>query len=536
MSTSPCYFRSSERHWLLLLALPLLALALFRDSLDYLVGQWFAAEEYSHGVLIPLLVALLIWCEKNRIAREPFAGHWPGLLLLLGGLALNLLGELTTLYVLSHYALVFVALGLVLLVLGLPVFKLVLVPLLFLVFAIPLPHFLNRALSSELQLLSSQIGVAVIRWCDISVYLEGNVIDLGSLKLQVVEACSGLRYLFPLLTLAVICAYFFRAEPWKRGLLVLSSVPVTVLMNSLRIGLIGVTVEYWGKDLAAGFLHDFEGWFVFMACGVILVAEMWLLNRISRQPLPWPEAFRIPLPAPLPEGTVYARRRLPPQYWPALALLLLALGLSALVRQRDEIPVPRSPFAEFPLHLEGWTGHPRQLEQEYLDVLKFDDYILADYLPRQPAPATGPNRELPTAAASAPVNFYSAYYASQRKGESVHSPRSCIPGGGWAIRSLEQRRVATGAAALEVNRLLIQKGDERQLVYYWFQQRGRRLTSEYAVKWYLFWDALTRHRSDGALVRLITPAPPAEDVAGADRRLTEFLQAAIGPLARFVPD
>ena len=89
---------------------------------------------------------------------------------------------------------------------------------------------------------------------------------------------------------------------------------------------------------------------------------------------------------------------------------------------------------------------------------------------------------------------------------------------------------------MQVNRLLIQKGEDRQLVYYWFQQRGRVMTNEYLIKWYLFWDALTMNRSDGALVRLITPSPRGEDLATADQRMTGFLQRVVGRLPKYIPD
>ena len=147
-------------------------------------------------------------------------------------------------------------------------------PLLFLLFMIPLPNFLYNNLSAQLQLLSSELGVAVIRLFDIGVYLEGNVIDLGTYKLQVVEACSGLRYLFPLTSLAFLMAYLFKAAAWKRIVIFLSSIPITLLINSFRIGVIGVLVEYWGPGQAEGFLHDFEGWVVFMSSlGVLLSAH-----------------------------------------------------------------------------------------------------------------------------------------------------------------------------------------------------------------------------------------------------------------------
>jgi EpsI family protein len=175
------------------------------------------------------------------------------------------------------------------------------------------------------------------------------------------------------------------------------------------------------------------------------------------------------------------------------------------------------------MQLADWNGRRETMEQQYIDALKFDDYILANYV-----------RD-----GAIPVNFYSAYYASQRKGESIHSPRSCIPGGGWEIKALETVNAdvpGEGGNPLRINRLVIQKGEDRQLVYYWFQQRGRNLTNEYAVKWYLFWDALTLNRTDGALVRLTTYLPQGEDLATGAARLDAFLRVLKPQLGRYIAD
>jgi EpsI family protein len=158
----------------------------------------------------------------------------------------------------------------------------------------------------------------------------------------------------------------------------------------------------------------------------------------------------------------------------------------------------------------------------YVDFLRFDDYLLADY--RQ--------------GNAAPINLYVAYYQSQRKGESAHSPRTCIPGGGWEISSIRSIDVGDPSRAephLPVNRVIIQKNDEKQLVFYWFQQRGRLLTNEYSVKYYLFWDAATRNRTDGALVRMTSPVLAGESESKAEARLAAFTQEVYPTLTRFIP-
>ena len=503
--------------------IPILAF-LFFDSWSWVIGSWFTTEEYSHGSFLPFITIFLIWQQKNELAKLKFLGSRLGLMLLFLGLTLYFLGRLSALDVIVQYSLIVVLLGIALALAGVQIFKLIWIPLLFLSFCIPLPMFIFQGLSAKLQLLSSQLGVYIIRLFNISVYLEGNVIDLGSYQLQVAEACSGLNYLFPLMSVAFICAYFFTAPLWQRAVVFISSIPLTIIMNSVRIGLIGVLTEHYGKSMAEGFLHDFEGWFVFMVCTAIMVGQMWLFAKFGKESRPLMDVFGLTLPEPFPANTVFQEQRLPNHYWAVLALLVMSAGIAQSIDKREEIIPPRADFAEFPMKLDGWQGVRQTMEKVYLDALKLSDYIIADFVRDR---------------ASAPVNFYSAYYTSQRKGASIHSPRSCLPGGGWVIDSLETvevEGVALNGLPLRVNRAVIKKDEARQLVYYWFQQRGRNLTNEYWVKWYLLWDAITLNRTDGALVRLTTTVPLSEDLSVADRRLTAFLQAAQPQLHRFIPD
>ena len=222
--------------------------------------------------------------------------NWLGGLLLVFGCFLILLGVLSATHSITQYGYIVSIISTALLFMGWKAFKIILGPLLLLFLMVPLPDFIFNNLSSDLQLISSQIGVAVIRAFGISVYLEGNVIDLGKFQLQVVEACSGLRYLFPLISLSIIAAFIYQAALWKRAVIVISSIPITVFMNSFRIGVIGVLVEYGGIEQAEGFLHDFEGWFVFMACMGLLLIEMWLLVAFGKNKQKLSEVFAIEMP------------------------------------------------------------------------------------------------------------------------------------------------------------------------------------------------------------------------------------------------
>jgi exosortase D (VPLPA-CTERM-specific) len=504
-------------------AIGLLSILPFWDGLRQMCGGWIDTPEYSHGLLIPPVAAFLLWQQKDRLERMPFTGSWWGVALVALGGALLIAGQLGTVYTIVQYAFVVTLCGLVLSFVGGTAFRVIAVPLLILLFMIPLPEFVMANLSTKLQLLSSQIGVFIMRLLDVSVFLEGNVIDLGGYKLQVADACSGLRYLFPLMTLGFLMAYFYKGALWKRIVLFLSSIPVTVLMNSARVGLIGVTVEHWGIAMAEGLLHEFQGWAVFMISMALMLGEVVLLNRIGRERGDWRQLFGVELPLPTPRGSSIRQRRVPPSF-SAAALLLGALVLATLGMSRPaEIFPQRAQFAAFPTELGAWRGHRESLEAVYADALKLDDYLLADF----------------TDAKGDVVNVYIPYYNSQRKGEAVHSPRSCLPGGGWQMHDFDQRElpnVLVNGRPLRVNRTLIEMGNQRQLVYYWFQQRGRTMTNEFAVKWFLFWDAVTRHRTDGAMVRIITALPPSGSEADADRRIADMAARIVPDLTKFVPD
>ena len=515
-------FSRGNMIWLSIAIVSVLLVVSFADGLKFMVETWFTKDEYSHGVMIPFVALYFFYQKKNDLMSLNARGSWYGLVVVMIGGLLFIIGELSTLYIIVQYAFLVTLVGVILSFLGIAGFKKVWVPILLLWFMIPLPNFIYFNLSSQLQLLSSQIGVAVIRLFGISVYLEGNVIDLGSYKLQVVEACSGLRYLFPLMSFAFICASIYKGRLWMRMLVFLSSAPITVFMNSFRIGVIGVLVEYYGIGAAEGFLHDFEGWIIFIACTAILISEIWLLNRFFGGGASFRDVFSLHLPVQTAQK-LKKEYRLPNPYLASIGMLLVVAISTNFITKRFEQHPDRMDLVSFPLEVEKWQGSRSSLKQMELEALKLTDYVVINY----------------SDGVRDPINYYVAYYASQRKGSSIHSPRSCIPGGGWRITEFSQQSfpdITIGKTTLTVNRLVIQMGSTKQLVYYWFLQRGRVLTNEYLVKWYLFWDALTRNRTDGALVRLTTTINLEADTTEADRALAEFAKAISTELSRYVPD
>lgn len=500
---------------------------MYADSLMFLVGQW-GTDDYSHGMFVPFISGFLIWQRLGGLRELRVAPSWSGPLVVLAGLLLYTAGNLATLYVILHLSFWLLIVGLVLSFLGIQALRGMAFPLVYLLTAIPLPVFLHNALSSQLQLWSSALGVGVLQFIGVTAFREGNVIDLGPVQLQVAEACSGIRYLFPLTALALLCSYFFRDRTWKRVLLVLSALPISVLVNGFRIGVVGILVEQYGAQAAEGFLHLFEGWVLFLFTLALLVVEMWAFSRM--QPLPGAHGFldqfrifdRSIVPEPM-QGTTLAAPAMVlrvPAYVGSLALILPFAFFCGSTGERLEIPPERIAFINFSMHIGEWQGNPQPVEPQLISALRFDDYLLADYA----APGGGP------------LTLYMAYYQSQRKGQSAHSPQSCIPGGGWEITSKRMVDLPMGRLTEPVNRVLIQKDRQKQLVLYWFKQRDRMLSNEYLVKLYLLWDALTRQRSDGALIRLSAAVDPGEDEQAVEERLLRFAQTIQPQLHRYIPD
>ncbi len=492
----------------------------YAESLKYLVTQWMEDDNFSHGFFVPIITAALIWWRRERIVAAGIVSSWWGLVPAALGLAFYVVGDLSTVYFLQHLSLWLVIVGLALAFTGPQATRQMAFPLGYLLTMIPLPQMLQSSLSSSLQLMSSSLGVGCLQLIGVTAFREGNVIDLGPIQLQVVEACSGLRYLIPLIALTLLSAYLFQNRMWKRVVLVASAIPLAVLLNGLRIGLIGLLVDRFGQGAAEGFMHAFEGWLLFVLSLAILGAEMWLLGRIGAGSAPDVDRSEARPGTALSFGP--ATFVLNGPAFACIGLLAVTTSMSFHADGRDHAPPLRQNFVDFPMQLAGWQGEPMVMERQYVDVLRFDDYLLANYQ-----------------GSGGPINVYAAYYRSQEKGRATHSPKTCIPGGGWEITSLDEVVVPVGhgeESGFRANRVMIQKGEQKQVVLYWFKQRHRVVTSEYLVKFFLLVDALTMKRTDGALIRLVAAVQPGESEGAADQRVMQMAAAVQPLLPAYVPD
>ncbi len=508
-----------SRRWLALLAVITLALltVAFFGGLEQLVQRWSSYEEYSHGFFVPPIVLWLLWRQRRSIVPIFGDASWLAVPAILLAILFLLTGEYSALFILIQAGFVLGLMAIVLATGGLNFMKIAAVPMFMLILTIPLPYFLEAELSARLQLLSTTLGSAVLDLLNIPVYTQGNLIDLGDFRLQIQDACSGLRYLYPLLSIGFIFAYLYQASFWRRGVLFLSAIPISILMNVIRIAGTGILVNLWGPAMAEGFLHEFAGWLIFMLCLLIMAGEIKLLEQTGRK-RSLGESLSLPEPAHHPDkaGLVRYRPLLVVAFMTAFAILA-----DHHMTHRQEYVPPHLPLDSFPLQLGNWQAqHPDDINHAS-ELIGTGDYLMANYRENN----------------GTPVNLFLSYYPSQSKGVSPHSPEVCMPGNGWIMSSPTVMHLAMpDGHTLSLLRATISRSNEQQLMYYWFDERGRDLTNAYLMKWYLIRDAILTHRSDGGMVRLITPILNTELPDKADQRLQSFLHTIYPVLGAYIPD
>jgi len=249
----------------------------------------------------------------------------------------------------------------------------------------------------------------------------------------------------------------------------------------------------------------------------LLFVLIWLLEKLTNKGGSLAAVFAVVAgPAPTPEQNKLFQKINSKPLVVAILLLMGAGVVAQFLDQRTESYPEHRSFVNYPLQIVDWKGKHEKLDVAVVEKLGMTDYLLANYRNEQ----------------GSLVNFYVAYYQSQRKGVSPHSPRVCIPGGGWEIAQFE-RIEANGHP---VNRVLIKKGNQRQLVYYWFQGHGRLVANEYINKWYLFIDSIFKNRTDGALVRYTIAVAQHEDISVAEAKVLSFMAESESQLNDYIVD
>jgi exosortase D (VPLPA-CTERM-specific) len=501
------------------------ALIFFSDGINALLVAW-QLPEYSHGPLIPVLSGLLFLRQLKEYPIDTTSdrNRWPGVVLIVFSLLLGLLGILANINDIVAYALILWIGGILLVSWGWDTGKHFWPGVVHLVYMLPLPDVIYYKVSTSLQFISSELGVWFLRLLDVPVFLDGNIIDLGVIKLHVAEACSGLRYMFPIMSFSYIFAVLYRGPVWHKATLLLAAVPIAIVMNSIRIAVAGIIVQQYGDAWLEGFSHFFEGWVIFLACIIILFLLAWVMLQLQPERMSLTEALDLDTDGLLPQAMrIQYLQPSRAMITAALISLIAIAGLQAIPERGAQKP-ERDSFALFPREINGWRqAGPREfLKPGVEQTLAADDYHSVAFIKD---------------GESTHVGLFMAWYDDQSKG-GVHSPEVCLPGSGWEIAWLERSDITAlmgTETPFNINRAIIQKGETKMMVFYWFQQKERRIAWDFAAKFWLMVDGVRTGRTDGALVRLTTLMGPHEAEAEAEARLMDVLKGIQEPLPRFIP-
>jgi exosortase D (VPLPA-CTERM-specific) len=491
----------------------LIVIWIYWPVLTSLVTQLANDEDFSFGLLLPPVSAYIVYLKWPQIRSTPWRPSWLGVPLIILAFCIFISGKLIAdVYSVRLSFLILIG-GLFLFLGGWGILRLFSFPLVILILMLPLPGIITSTITLPLQLISSKLAAIFLRVLGVTLVLQGNVIDLGFRQLQVVAACSGLRYILSLLALGTIYCYFYQHRFWKSIILIISLIPTSILANAIRVAAMG-----FFPSLQEGFWHGFSGWLIFIFCLGLLIAFNALLDYV----VPDSKTNVGSAPPDQPENQSYPPKIPLTPYWTSLALVILGGLLIQTIASPPPVPLLKS-FDHFPLTIGPWRGERTFMDSEIFQKTEADDYLDATY--------TSPN--------SANVNLYIAHYAKQvTPGGLAHNPSVCMRGAGWKTLSMGTLKIAPGR---EVNYLVVQRDLSPPLLVYWWNLyqghwvalKGDTIWASRLTKLYTIYSVLLgQHRTDWALIRLITPVD--KDLASANERLTAFVQLISHTLPQFI--
>jgi exosortase len=279
LSEKPLLVSELRTLWWQPLVIVVLTGWLYSTILSHLLLQWRDDSNFSHGFFVPVFSIFVLWRDRARLRSLPRKPSSWGLLIIAFSLGMLVVGVLGAELFLARVSLLFLVVGLILVFFGASYFRAMFFPLSVLFLMIPIPTIVFNEITLPLQILASKLAAVALPWLGVPVLREGNIINLPAMSLEVVDACSGIRSLLSLITLAVIYGYLMTSLKWVRVILAFAAIPIAIVANSLRIVVTGLLVQYWNPNKAEGFFHIFSGWLVFLVAVVMLCLLQQLLVR-----------------------------------------------------------------------------------------------------------------------------------------------------------------------------------------------------------------------------------------------------------------
>jgi exosortase D (VPLPA-CTERM-specific) len=474
--------------------------------LEKLAMRWNSGDNNYCFLVVPVFL-YLCWEKKDDFRFVEFCWSSWGIVSALLSVLVIAVGELGSVETLLFLGIWGCVTSLIITMYGLRRSRLLFFPLLVLLFIVPMPPYINQVLTFKMKMTASSLSVEMMRWVGITVLQTGNILDLGVSKMQVVDACSGLRYIVSMVLLALLIGHFYVGGLWRKLFLLLLVYPLSIFTNAVRI-FIGALLTINGfPQFNEGTYHDMQGVIAFLVAGVILFFCGRLLQKV---------------------GTAGPPKNLRDKGCRAASMgsaLLITVFYAALFGSSGwalrnvsgSMVIPqRTSFASFPMEIAGWQGSRNYLSKEILDSLWADDYV---------------NATFSKDGVSNAIYLLIPYYEYQGTRHTAHAPQSCLLGGGFELVQSSTRKVVVSSGKdIYIAMLHLQKGDLRMLASYFFYERGRVITSPWKNKLYLMWDAFRLRRTDGALVRVEMTVPPGQNIAQAEKMLTDFIAGGLWPL------
>ena len=512
------FFRSV---WLKVFVLLALFICAYWIPLKGIVNTWMTNDDYSYGFLIPIVSVYLFWDMRYRLEYLKVKNSWGVFPILLLFVLISVYGILGSSGHVSRPAIPVLIILFVAFCFGVETVKRFALPLCFLIFMVPLPSVLDRTIGVFLKTISSEIGGLIIRVCGIPVHVSGNVIDLGITQLQVVDACSGLRFVFPLLAIGVVYAYFFERAAWKRVFCVLSTIPIAILTNVLRIAITGILTNKYGTSVAEGFFHSFSGWAIFMAAFVFL----FILGRFLRFFPPKDHVNKVKRD---PETTQKDDSEVISHggngaFLVSVFLLMIVGVLSWNTNILPSMDI-RGGIDDFPLTVGDWSGRAEFIDPDIIIRSGAEEAFSGSY----------------TNEVGYAVSLYLGYRGSAflENENFFHSPTVCLPSSGWKNIDTLTHKIENvpGFQDMTVTEMIVENFGIRQLVYFWFQTKNRATHNKNINRFHLALHAIKRDNTHDLFIRPITPLKSNESIEDAEERLDQFVRDMMSALIDFLKE
>ncbi len=404
--------------------LTILFIAAYYVPLKSMVNIWWENEDYSYGFLIPLASAYLLWEKRKTLGGIPIRSAWGILPMLVLFILISLYGILGSSGNVSMPSIPILIILFTGFCFGIESVKRLILPLGFLILMVPVPAVIERHIGLHLKAMSSRLGGAFISLFNIPVHVSGNIVDLGVTQLQVVDACSGLRYIFPLLALGILYAYFFEKVVWKRLFCVLVTIPLGALINALRIGVTGILTEMIGPKIAEGFFHGFSGWVLFVFAFIMLFLISRLLAVFSPK-VGVSKDSSTPMPGHAATSAVERQKTTAAFFFSVVVLSCVAV-LSLSTGTMPAVAIEGG-IQGFPLLIGEWKGRHEIVDPDIVKESGAEEAFSGYFI-------NGSGKE---------VSLYMGYRSTAFLANEnfFHSPTVCIPLSGWVEQEVKRRTI-----------------------------------------------------------------------------------------------